>query len=118
MHEAIGEIRVRRCACCGLFFRMHSGDPSEWGYAYGSKLCCSYSCMRRMVWQDAHAEKTDQMRQAWELHVLNPQMSNQEIARRTGYKNTGAVRQALLQFEARHYDYCRAFLERKGLREA
>jgi len=35
------------CPACGRRFAF-SCHPDEWGYAYGKRLTCSYSCMRAM----------------------------------------------------------------------
>lgn len=43
----------RYCPVCGKSF-CFSCSEDEWGYAYGSKLVCSYPCMRQMEREDTN----------------------------------------------------------------
>ena len=43
-----------KCRCCGKKFDTQSA-VAGWGYEYAGKICCSYSCMRKLERKDPNS---------------------------------------------------------------
>ena len=98
----------RRCPACGGRFVV-SCRPAEWGYAWGTKLCCSYGCMREM--QRRHPPRIidgDRRRTAYLMRLDGVSIS--EITRRLGYKSTHSCEWAI-DYYARNGDLADVPLE-------
>jgi len=102
------------CPACGRRFAF-SCHPDEWGYAYGSKLTCSYTCMRQMErkYQATKKEKVpfDNRAMLYRQHALG--MSYEDIAkggtaRNNGWTDPEKIKRILLSWANHYPDRARA----------